>query len=1114
MLNRLTRGAGIAARGLLALCGGLILTGCFGGGYSAPMWISGPLLTDGSGSSTPGGSFQGYEERLHVGPGERADLSFSLATLPSGAMRKVVISGATASDFPSAYNLLPDKVYSARLVLYVESVEQPGYLRIDGAYSEFADCFANEAQVPDCPQAFAGPPIATNADNRSQTLRITERGYYSFDVTSLIRHRVDWGYSGVLRVTAAADPGNGSFGSFEFASKERDGARFDGSRQPKLLVTLTDAAGIARSVRTTTSVQNVLSDPSVANRDFSQDDDTLANGAPDARAFALISQPSMLVPARAMLGQFGSSDYKVTLVTSMNSAFAAQAGVNPQIDWYRIPDFNQGGARITWNNGWSVPGAGAWIRNAPIRAGVSSQVLGTDISRVYIDALVDSYNTNTEPDFAIAGATNVQGPIMLDGRRQTGAGIVPEYSLVVSPVPAASNAYMVDNNDDTLAIGICVMVWDSEPDCETQPLSLRARIGQDFAPEVLFVNPRVTFTDGGWRSFTSQLNVAVPVQGPSVGITTDPDPTYQVVVPQGSPAGYQIGIGAANREIGAYTGFISLVGHNVRAEVHFENLPLPAPSLSGPARVTMPAGASSVTLPADAAQPFMLAVDDAIVNANIDDTTKWLFSSSDPSDTMPPEVQQTDGSIALPITFGSAGPRTITVTSKGDATVTATFAIVIDAEGTTTLAPQGAVAVYGQPVTLSALVRDHAGALVAAGVVEFMRGTEVLGSAPVVGGAAAIDVDGLEVGAHVLHARYGGDPGSYIAASESTPEDFMVDRATASMSITAPASIFVGESVHVGVTLAVVAPGAGTPTGTVVVDDGTGSCAIDLAVASGCTLTPVGAGTRLLSATYSGDAHFLATMAAAPLQVLERAVLALMLDDGRPFARYGEVVDYTFTLSNNGLGAAAAIPVDATLSAAFDGAAAQWQCFGAGAGASCAASGTGPLHDIATLPPGHTLTWLVSVPVRDDAIEGEATLTLSVGGPAPQTVIDDNLLVLLRDGFEAEQPIVLAVAGAEADKVIEGEAVRTFDLPPAGGKRFETVFALRGGGQTITVLRTWLDTATALVRLSRRDADGERISPWARADADATLAVGGLKPEQGKPVILLEGGTPPLAIGD
>ena len=1112
MLNGFSRCTGTAVRALV-LGAGLLLAAC---GSSAPMWIGGPLLADGSGSNTPGEPYQGQAEHLHVGPEDWADFGFSLATLPNGAMHKIDISGGTATRLPSTYNLTSAKVYSARLVLYVESVEQPGYLRIDGRYSDAGDCFANEAQAPTCTQVFGGSPIAADADNPAQALRITERGYYSFDVTPLVRHRVALGYTGILRVNAAMDPANGSVGRFGFASKELGAARFAASRRPQLLVTLTDAAGFQQIARVTTSVQNVLDDPSVANRDFSMDDDMLMDGAPAERAFGLVSQYRLPVAARAILDQIGTRDYKLTLSTSLNSGFPSQPGVDPKIDWYRIPDFNNGGARITWNDGWSVPGTGARLATTPLRSHLASQVLTADIGRGYADAIVAAYTASTSAvDFAVAGTTSVQGPVMLDGRRQTGAGMVPEFSLVISPVPVHS-FYALDVNDDSFAIDICVYIWDEQSTCEVEPLQLRARIGQRFALPAIFVLPRAT-ASGSTRAFASQLNIAVPTEGPSVDLDTDPAPINQVLdggVGVGNPVGYQIGLRETNREVGSYTGVISLVGHNARSELHFENLPLPVPSLSGPARVTIPAGAGSLTLPVDAAQPFVLAVDDAIVNANIDDTTKWLFTSSDPADTMPSEVQQTNGSIALPITFGSAGARTITVTSKGDASVTATLDIVVDAQGTTVLASQGPAAVYGQPIALSAQVDDHAGAPVSVGAVEFMRGAEVLGSAPVVGGVATLVVSDLDVGVHLLFARHGGDPGSFIAASESDPEGFAVDQATVALSIVAPASIFVGESVDVGVELAVVAPGAGTPSGTVIIDDGTDSCEIDLASANGCTLAPAGAGPRMLLASYSGDAHFLESMASAPLDVLERAVLAPALDDGSAFARYGQVVDYAFTLRNDGLGAAASIAIDVTLSAAFDGAAAVWQCFGAGDGASCAASGSGPLHDVATIPPGRTLTWVVSVPVRADAAEGEATLTFAVGGPDPHVVADTDTLVLLRDGFEAAQEVAISVTGDEADQVIDGEAVQVFELPPASGRRFETVLALRGRHDTIAVLRTWLDAATALVRLSARDAGGERASPWARADAGATLAVTGLKPEQGAPVVLLEGSVPPLATGN
>ncbi|HEY1861226.1 MAG TPA: hypothetical protein VGG61_12765, partial [Gemmataceae bacterium] len=126
---------------------------------------------------------------------------------------------------------------------------------------------------------------------------------------------------------------------------------------------------------------------------------------------------------------------------------------------------------------------------------------------------------------------------------------------------------------------------------------------------------------------------------------------------------------------------VSAQGHNSRLTIPFENLPLPAPALSGPGIVWLPPNATSVTVPANAAVPFTLHVDDAVVHANIDDTTKWKFQSSNAADTMPAVIQQTDGSVNFAVTFGSTGARTLTVTSVGDATVIATLNVIVENDG-------------------------------------------------------------------------------------------------------------------------------------------------------------------------------------------------------------------------------------------------------------------------------------------------------------------------------------------------------------------------------------------------------------------------------------------------
>lgn len=125
--------------------------------------------------------------------------------------------------------------------------------------------------------------------------------------------------------------------------------------------------------------------------------------------------------------------------------------------------------------------------------------------------------------------------------------------------------------------------------------------------------------------------------------------------------------------------------------------------------------------------------------------------------------------------------------------------------------------------------------------------------------------------------------------------------------------------------------------------------------------------------------------------------LTLTLADGHDFVRYGQTLDYVVTLTNDG-DAAAAVPVSVELSPAWDPAGASWVCYPGTDGATCAASGSGPLSDLAMLPPGARVSWVVSVPTLPDTPETIATLDVVATGAA--TVSDSNVLVVFKDGFD------------------------------------------------------------------------------------------------------------------
>jgi hypothetical protein len=91
----------------------------------------------------------------------------------------------------------------------------------------------------------------------------------------------------------------------------------------------------------------------------------------------------------------------------------------------------------------------------------------------------------------------------------------------------------------------------------------------------------------------------------------------------------------------------------------------------------------------------------------------------------------------------------------------------------------------------------------------------------------------------------------------ATSHNVDIAKASTLTSITSdtPDPSVVGEAITVGYSVAVVAPGSGTPGGTVTVSDGAASCQASVAAGS-CQLISTIAGTRTLTASYAGDANF------------------------------------------------------------------------------------------------------------------------------------------------------------------------------------------------------------------------------------------------------------------
>jgi hypothetical protein len=182
---------------------------------------------------------------------------------------------------------------------------------------------------------------------------------------------------------------------------------------------------------------------------------------------------------------------------------------------------------------------------------------------------------------------------------------------------------------------------------------------------------------------------------------------------------------------------------------------------------------------------------------------------------LPEGATQLVGGTTLKISYVGGDGNDVTLTAIAGAT-------------STVVVPLPNPSVFGQAVTLTATVTGAA----PTGTVQFMDGAVDMGApVPLVSGQAMFVTSTLIAGGHPITAVYSGDAGNLPSTSPVVTQ--MVNPAATSMAITSalPAVLNAGQSVTVSVVVTANAPGAGTPTGTVAVQDGASPlCTVTLAV--------------------------------------------------------------------------------------------------------------------------------------------------------------------------------------------------------------------------------------------------------------------------------------------
>lgn len=257
------------------------------------------------------------------------------------------------------------------------------------------------------------------------------------------------------------------------------------------------------------------------------------------------------------------------------------------------------------------------------------------------------------------------------------------------------------------------------------------------------------------------------------------------------------------------------------------------------------------------------------------------------------------GTHQVTATYVSADPNFV------DSTSSVVNHTVNKAATKTTVTTDVPVAVFGQPVTLSATVGAVApGAGSPSGTVTFTDGDAVLGSAPVsstTGGIASITVDSLSVGQHAVVATYDGDD-SFTGSNGSVAQK--VQRAQTSTVVASTANPSQpGAEVRFTATVGPVAPGAGTPAGKVQFKVNGAALGAPVTLTDGLATSPdfsnLAPGTYRISAVYSGESRFVASTGLLDQgngQTVAKAGTSTELASDDAEADSGQTVTFTATV--------------------------------------------------------------------------------------------------------------------------------------------------------------------------------------------------------------------------
>lgn len=267
----------------------------------------------------------------------------------------------------------------------------------------------------------------------------------------------------------------------------------------------------------------------------------------------------------------------------------------------------------------------------------------------------------------------------------------------------------------------------------------------------------------------------------------------------------------------------------------------------------------------------------------------------------------TAGVTAPLLSLNNAGTGTFTSTSHQTINLTGfekrpTITTVVSSPNPST---------FGQSVTFTATVVGNPAGPVPTGSVSFFDGGTCGAPGTAIGGATALNGSGqasvsttaLTAGSHTVIACY---TATNQFADSSGSVVHVVNKSFTTTTITSdnPDPSVFGQNYAVAVTVAAVAPGSGTPGGSVAVTDGTNNCNITLVGGSGsCNLPSTSAGPKTLTATYAETSNFFGSSDTEAHTVNKAATATVVTKSPVGNTTYGDAVTFTAVVTTQAPGA-------------------------------------------------------------------------------------------------------------------------------------------------------------------------------------------------------------------